>query len=231
MRKIQPSKVATLCEPVLKEYIGLPIKINPESTNPYEERYSLVSGQNDFNTPIIAISDRGNRRLRVFPLSLKKEIEEKFWIYFSIMFNVDVSNKRPEYSFNGVSLQVFRGIATDENKELLFRAEWDSKDEDENKTHPHPHWHIHFVKEKPPQYDDYLAYLEIKEEENSFFPDDEITTLNVVKEFNISKFHFAMGVTWYPVPNDKFQLEEASLKGWLSYTLKHIKEQLEYSAS
>lgn len=232
MSEISPSKISSFCESIIGQYIGVPIKISPESLNPYESRYSLVSGiKSDFTTPSIAFSDRGDRILKVFPLFLSRDIKDFFWIYFSIVFNVDNISKKAKYSFDGVSLQVFKGIATDENKQLLFRAEWDCKKD--NTIHPHPHWHIHFIKEQLPLKvtENFDAFLELADEETKDFLSFDTKPQKNTNEFNISKFHFAMGASWSPVPNDKFQLEEASLKGWLSYTLKHIKEQLEYAAS
>lgn len=234
MSEINPSKIATFCEPILKQFIGFPIKITPESSNDYERRYSLNSGINDdFTTPSIAISDRSNYPLKVFPLSLKSEIKENFWLHFSILFNVEVFQKKAKYLFDGVSIQVFRGISTDENKDLLFRAEWDTKSGEDNKIHPHPHWHIHFVKEKIPSKitENFEAFLELADYDTKGFLNEDKITQKTVKEFNISKFHFAMGATWTPNINDKHELTEKDLKSWLFYTLKHIKEQIEYAAS
>ena len=234
MSEIQPTKIATFCEPILSKYIGVPIKINPESSNPYEGHYSLISGiENDFTSPFIAISDRGNRRLKVFPLSLKNQVKEYFWLHFSIMFDVEKLNKKAKYSFEGVSLQIFRGIATDENKDLLFRAEWDCKSVEDNKIHPHPHWHIHFVKEKFPSKisENFEAFLELADENTKGFLDEINSKSTAMIEFNISKFHFAMGATWGSNSNDRHELNEQSLKSWLAYTLGHIKDQLEYAAS
>ena len=233
MSQINPSKVATFCEKIFNKYISIPVKIKPETDNPYEGRYSLNTPTNNYDSVSIAISDRGDRELKVFPiLSQNQNINGLFWIYYSITFKVVVSGKKANYVFDGVSIAIFRGLKTDMNKEMLFRAEWDCKSDKDNKIHPHPHWHIHFVKEKIPQKakEDFNAYLSLIHEGESDFLNNEDKTKEL-KEFDITKFHFAMGASWQPKRIDKLHLDESSLKNWLDYTLEHIKEQLEYAAS
>jgi hypothetical protein len=229
MSKIDPLKVATFCEVILSKYIGFKVNIKPET----DTRYSLNNPES-FDNISIAMSDRGERELKVFPLlCLNQSIKGLFWVYFSITFSkVNLSSKKYEFLFDGVSIAIFRGLKTDVNKEMLFRAEWDCKSDKDNKIHPHPHWHIHFVKEKIPQKakEDFNAYLNLIHEEEPDFLSNEDKTQEL-KEFDITKFHFAMGASWQPKRIDKLQLDENSLKSWLNYTLEHIKEQLEYAAS
>lgn len=234
MSEVSPSKVATFCELIFSKYIGFQVHIKPETDNKYESRYSL-NDPKSFDNLSIAISDRGERELKVFPfLSLNQSTDGLFWIYFSITYNVEVSSKKAKYLFDGVSIAIFRGLKTDVNKEMLFRAEWDCKSDKPNKkyNHPHPHWHIHFVKEKLPQKvaDNFEAFLDLIDAETTGLFIDE-SKPKEIKEFNISKFHFAMGASWDSEKKDNLQLNEISLKSWLNYTLKHIKEQLEYAAT
>lgn len=230
---IDPDKISTFCASIITKYLKYSVSMKKEPvSNSHEIHYSLSpSSTNDYNTPVIAISDRGERQLRVFPFLLEG-ITENFWIYFSITYNCDNKEKKRITQFKGVSLAIFRGTVTDENKEILFRAEWDSVKDINEKQHPHPHWHIHFVKEKLPSKvtEDFEAFLELASPETQGFLDNEYIP-KPQKDFNISRFHFAMGASWHPKRNDKHQLDEISLKHWLEYTLRHIKEQLEYATS
>lgn len=236
MSNIEPEKISNLCRDIIKQYIPsafLPIKIKPESDNIFEERYSLGYDNGNYKTPLYAQSDRGDRLVQIFPLAVSASIKETFWICFSIKFNVIRYGKtKANFTFDGVSICIFKGnIAADENKEMLFRAEWDCKSDKKNKIHPHPHWHIHFTKEKPLQNDDLFEFIKNEDSEINDFSLTESYKEKSIDKFNISKFHFAMGASWLPERSDKLQLDEKSLKGWLNYTLEHIKEQLEYAAS
>lgn len=223
LKSVNPSKVVTSCEQILIGILGKPVNILPESENPQEPRYTLnLKGFTYFGA-----TDRG-RTVKVVPF-----IIDNYWLHFSIQFKVEQrSGKKYDYFLDGVSIAVFYGEATDETKLLLFRAEWDNKEENETSiNHPQPHWHIHNTGSavNAEYVSDFNIFLGIKEEENLGF----MAELNPKVEFQPKKsdlagFHFVMSAGWmfgYPY---KHELTEINLKSWLKESILHIQEQLEY---
>ncbi|RZK43672.1 MAG: hypothetical protein EOO90_01905 [Pedobacter sp.] len=138
-----------------------------------------------------------------------------FWLFVEVKF----------LNPNGaiISLSVFQGHETDDNKVQLFRAEWDDY-ADGNLAHAQPHWHL-------------LTNKAIENTVNSFVeivPEIKDTFVEVLKEeknkgVDLSLFHFAMYGDW---PNNQSHIHridnENKLAQWFGGLLGHLKSELEY---
>jgi hypothetical protein len=216
-------KVIESCRKILAANIHKPVRIVPDSEQPYETRYSLnLDGYNS-----VGANDKG-RLVKVVPFC------QDYWLHFSIEFEFQPRSSKSYNSFlRGVALAIFYGSeATDNDKLLMFRAEWDNKNDDETRTNnPQPHWHFQNAESyvKAAYIADFNVFMGFKEEESVGFLEElgEIRPQPSSKPVNISGFHFAMSAGWIFGQPHKHILTEKSLKVWLDETLKHIKQQLE----
>ena len=226
MEFVNPKKIINSCQQILRESLRSQVEVSPESDNPQENRYSLnLQGFDSLGT-----TDRG-LAIKVVPFL------ENFWLHFSINFKVleNKSNtKRYDYIISGVSIAIFYGLATDQNKLLMFRAEWDNKTDDEiSVKHPQPHWHIHNVGDRIgiENISDFEVFLQIKEDTQPNFLDTlespEIKPYKY-KRTDISSFHFAMSASWFLGGSTNHDLTEQNLKIWLTEIVKHIRQQINY---
>lgn len=224
--EVNPKKIIISCQQILAETISDQAIILPESTDPQEARYFLnLKGFNTFGT-----TDR-DIPVSVVPFLIN------YWLHFSIQFKVyskGPGSKKYDYYLAGVSIAVFYGQATDEDKLLMFRAEWDNKEDDETSIiHPQPHWHIHNIGSsvKAGDISDFNTFLGMKQEEPPDFLEElapESEEILTSKIANLSGFHFAMSAGRIFGQPNKHVLTEANLKIWLKESITHISEQLKY---
>lgn len=174
---------------------------------------------------------------------------DDFWVYFEIKFSkrelesfskkderesyelkLQESNVKIEdayYNIN-VTLSVFQGDDSDDNKTQLFRAEWDNYDD--NLYHPQPHWQINPFKYDSKTYEGFEEFLRRKEEET--FETSLASGANRNELVKINKFHFAMSGQWAENRNHIHKINnESILLNWLDGMLGHIKEQLKFVKS
>jgi hypothetical protein len=223
---VDKEKVIESCRKILETNIHAPIRIVSDSGQPYEPRYSLnLEGYN-----FVGANDKG-RLVKVVPFC------QDYWLHFSLEFEFQPQSRSPkkyDCYLKGVALAIFYGSeATDEEKLLMFRAEWDNKGDGDTRTdNPQPHWHFQNADSyvKAVHVADFNAFMELKEEESTGFLEElgEIRPQSTPKSANISGFHFAMSAGWVFEQPHKHILTEKSLKVWLEKTLKHIKQQLEH---
>jgi hypothetical protein len=142
-----------------------------------------------------------------------------FWVYIEITFyQLDKDNINTFFT-----LSVFEGSDRDNNKNQLFRAEWDTYED--NQIHPQPHWHF-FSSSIIENL--FIEFSEIVEKEQSGFV--ELINDEKSKNINIDKMHFAMSAIWdknidghvHPIADDE------KLISWYKGLMSHIKNQLEY---
>lgn len=142
---------------------------------------------------------------------------DDFWISIEILFNLP--DKKTFNTF--FTLSVFQGESTDDIKNQLFRAEWDTYDN--NKEHPQPHWHFHSNRKIENIVNDFIDL--VNEEDIGF-----ASSLNEEKSkgINIEKIHFAMQAQWGQNKGHIHKIgEEATIINWFQGLLGHIKTQLE----
>jgi len=138
---------------------------------------------------------------------------DDFWLYIEIRFQkseTDIPN-------TFISLSVFQGNDSDNNKKQLLRAEWDNFDD--NDIHPQPHWHIYsdnsFEKTFVEMIDD-DSFADLLNEEKS-------------KGIDLKKIHFAMNGNWGTNGSHIHKIsDEDTIINWFQGLLGHIKSQLEY---
>ena len=173
---------------------------------------------------------------------------DDFWIYFEINFakipleslpkkeresyelklqESNIKIKNDYYNVN-VTLSVFQGEETDDNKTQLFRAEWDNYDD--NLFHPQPHWQINPFKYDIKTYETFEEWIGLEVEdgfESSL--EDKVKNNELIK---INKFHFAMSGQWADNRSHIHKINsELILLNWLNGMLGHIKEQLKFVKS
>ena len=202
-----------------------------------QRKYGLYVLSGDFLSKAISIIKNDRE-----PINVLKWFDD-FWIYFEIRFIpaditeyqenliTDVTENQENliqindkyYQIN-LSLSIFQGENSDLIKTQLFRAEWDNYDN--NVKHPQPHWHIYPFKYDYKTYQDFEAFIEIKDE-----PGFEKFIESKAKQelIDISNLHFAMNGQW-SINNGHIHVIEnvTILFNWLNGLLNHIKEQLEY---
>lgn len=189
--------------------------------------------------PSKAINNRDDVQERVNVIKLFDD----FWLYIEINFmkveietelregidKEDYLNRLSEsllkigkdYFETTITLSVFQGVAADDNKSQLFRAEWDNRLD--NGIHPQPHWHIcpdlRFIEsfnEFVEMIDEGSGFADIIEEEKS-------------KCIDLSGIHFAMNGQWSTQGGHIHRMtDENKIKYWFQGLLGHIKSQLEY---
>ncbi|MCA0232143.1 MAG: hypothetical protein LCH91_16865 [Bacteroidetes bacterium] len=221
---VNKEKVIQFCQQILADNIRKSVRIVLDFEQPYETRYSLnLDGYN-----FVGANDKG-RLVKVVPFY------RGYWLHFSIEFDLQSrSSKSYDYYLKGVALAIFYGSeATNEEKLLMFRAEWDNKNDEDTRTdNPQPHWHFQNADSyvKAEYVADFNVFMGFKEEESTGFLEEigEIRPQPTPKSVNISGFHFAMSAGWIFEQPHKHILTEKSLKVWLDKTLKHIKQQLEH---
>lgn len=209
-----------------------------------EATFSL--NQKNFNSFIIsgnyltkAINNYDNR---AEPINVLKWFDD-FWLYVEINFiKVEIEAKlrdainkedylsrlsesllriEKHYFETTITLSVFQGAASDDNKSQLFRAEWDNLLN--NGTHPQPHWHIcsdfRYIKS-------FENYVKMSDEGIAFV---DIINKEKSKYIDLSRIHFAMNGQWSTKGGHFHKIsDEDAIKYWFQGLLGHIKSQLEY---
>jgi hypothetical protein len=139
-----------------------------------------------------------------------------YWLFIEIKFH------HPKGVL--ITLSVFQGEETDNEKNQLFRIEWDDY-EDGSKNHAQPHWH-------------FLNNKSIENSVNSFAeiaPDEikdtwaEVLNEEKNKTIDLSKFHFAMNGDWNNTSvYIHTVINENSLAKWFGGLLAYVKTELKY---
>jgi hypothetical protein len=215
------------------------LKFELLSKNP--ERHIFTLTTKDLKSSSTATDDRHNRH-NVVPLLATKS--DTYWINISLtflpIFGKSQQKINPQsFQFLSISIRVFEErLMTDEKKQLLFRAEWDTLAKQNNHAQPRynhaqPHWHVYKsfqIRDLTPQTSDFESLIQPndvkdfgKETNNSLDNQDE-------NDWDSStKFHFAMSSQWHDGGTHKVVLDqEKLLYSWLVECVKYIKEQLQY---
>ncbi|MBJ2176482.1 hypothetical protein JBL43_19685 [Aureibaculum sp. A20] len=149
--------------------------------------------------------------------SIKEEINvikwfDVFWIYLEIAFV-------EKNTF--ISLSVFQGKQMDNEKNQLFRAEWDDYNND-NEKHPQPHWHITSNQSIENTFKEYTDTFE-----NEGFA--ELLQEEKTKIIDVNKIHFAMNGNWINDDNHIQSINDNSkIVKWFQGLFSHLRVQLEY---
>lgn len=148
---------------------------------------------------------------------------DRFWVYLQIKFiaNEYVENRKKRKDIHTyISMSIFEGDDNDNQKNQLFRAEWDDYNNSEE-SHSQPHWHITANQAIEKTFEEYSLlfdngdFINILQKEKS-------------KLFNVNKIHFAMNGNWQSDETHihKIDSEEKIVK-WLQGMLGHLRVELE----
>lgn len=146
---------------------------------------------------------------------------DDYWIFLELrsISNINENKNNIENHIN-ISLSVFQGDASDEEKYQLFRAEWDDFCNPEE-IHSQPHWHITSSQALEKMLVSYAIDFEKK---------DFIDLLENEKQrvFDVKKIHFAMNGNWSSSETNihKIDSEEKVLRWWFGI-LHHIRTELD----
>ena len=135
-----------------------------------------------------------------------------FWIYLEITFV-------EKNTF--ISLSVFQGEQNDNEKNQLFRAEWDDFNNDDEK-HPQPHWHITSNQSIENTFKEYTDTFE-----NEGFA--ELLKEEKTKIIDVNRIHFAMNGNWINEDTHIQSINDNSkIVKWFQGLFSHLRVQLEY---
>jgi hypothetical protein len=148
-----------------------------------------------------------------------------FWLFLEITFrmgNKEMKRKITLQTNTFISLSVFQGQDTDNEKYQLFRAEWDDYNNPGEK-HAQPHWHITSNQAIENTFEKYA---------DTFDKQDFLQLLEIDKQkvVDVKKIHFAMNGNWQAGTNHIHQIAgEQQIVNWLQGLLAHIRTELEAS--
>jgi hypothetical protein len=148
--------------------------------------------------------------------------------YFWLGGTLDLLYREGNYTIEQVSLVIFQGVATDEVKTPILRAEWDAIASDGRSKHAQPHWHVY---SSPLNNTIVLEYpkFSVETEVVDFSPEESTSLTGHVWERG-DRFHFAMASKWHLDGVDAHQelLEQEKLLKWLEGCVGYIRAQLIY---
>lgn len=209
---VSTSKIVNFCCEILKKHTySKDISISCDESDPcryFLQGEGLVYKKGTHNQPLPTII-----------------LNNGYLLYFGILFQkVDSSKPKNGYCIKGVTLQVFR------NDSLLFRAEWDNKDESETE-HPQPHWHIEptsLFEGHEISSEDKKTFIDLIQETTEGFSSfiEEKNIQNKI-DFEYERFHFAMSSCWHEGKKKcNIPLTEKNLINWLDNCMSNINYQL-----
>jgi hypothetical protein len=146
---------------------------------------------------------------------------DDFWFYLELKFIklLEENDFKPFFS-----LSVFEGSFTDNIKNQIFRAEWDSFYD--NNYHPQPHWHFYSNSVLDNLVNNFSSIL--NEDQSDFL---SLISEEKSPKININKMHFAMGAQWSNSIDGHISAihSEEEFINWYKGLLTHIRYQLAYA--
>jgi hypothetical protein len=164
----------------------------------------------------------------------------RYWLAVSLDFH-SPRGSRITY-LTHVSLLIFEGLATDQRKRPILRAEWDCKEDYLNDKHAQPHWHVYSsLVNREKEYSGSLAFDEV-DSAHDFSAQQASPAQDFLAEPDHGQaadqqawlggelFHFALAARWQlPISepqNEKLDL--LRLGNWIKRCLSYTLEQLIY---
>ena len=151
-------------------------------TNPEASHYVLTGTSSAYN----------RFPKRVEPVKVIKWFSN-FWLFLEITFMKNETEGRSNEFQITISLSVFQGDDSDDEKCQLFRAEWDDYNNPDEK-HAQPHWHITSNQAIENAFEKYAGLDPKRDSENESFL--ELLDDERKKVFDVKKIHFAMNADW-----------------------------------
>ncbi len=136
-----------------------------------------------------------------------------FWVYLDIKF---------ENNNTFISVSIFQGERKDNEKNQLFRAEWDDYNNPDEK-HPQPHWHITSNQAIE------NTFRELVEEDDEEGFAALILNEEKTKIIDVNKIHFAMNGNWVNNGSHVHSINDNDkIVKWFQGLFSNMKVQLEY---
>lgn len=217
--KLDPTKIIKSINQVLANFSLIrnreKLCIVPyHSVNTYRLQISDVNSE--------AYNDYGNTGESVKVLNWFSD----YWLFIEIIFGSPITEKKKQYfQAINISISIFQGNETDDDKIQLFRAEWDDYGENTSAQHPQPHWHFLSNNHRAVSTNNFEEFLQ--NQEQSF--EDTLIENNTVP-INLSKFHFAMIGDWVNSSTHTHSVDDESISKWFSGLFGYLKYELEYIA-
>lgn len=140
-----------------------------------------------------------------------------YWLFIEIRFSNPTAIL--------LTLSIFQGNESDDDKQQLFRAEWDDYG-DANLDHPQPHWHFLTNKAIEKTVVNFAEFMD-DEEINDTFKD--LLSEEKSKSIDLSGFHFAMNGDWTNTSVYQHRVkDETVLAKWLGGLMGYLKNELSY---
>lgn len=147
---------------------------------------------------------------------------DDIWFFIKISFMSDKENKK---LIPFISISFFQETGNDQ-KDQMFRAEWDNYLDCNTKKHPQPHWHITSTLAVEKSIEDLINENDENDPANIFAE----LIMNEKKDLlNIPAFHFAMGGDWIKDGNMITKLsDDDQIVLWMKYLFQHVRYEIEY---
>lgn len=155
-------------------------------------------------------------------------VQSKNGLFYWIGITVEFQFIAGYYYFREACIVIFEGMAADNMKQPILRAEW-AEHENSRSSHAQPHWHVYpsFINKN---------IVSLFDEEPLLADFDPVDDDNVSNEVTTpeweegSKFHFAMASKWHQEgKNAQVEIiDEKRLLNWLKGCVFYTKEQLLY---
>jgi hypothetical protein len=210
---------------------SISVRETKEITNPCRKMLSdLLEKKIDFSSPIPlarAVSEfslqgagatgASVERKRYSVLPLQNIGGELYWLGVILQVKFEAGF----FYLSAVSIIIVKGLAEDNNKTPILRAEWDCLKENLEQNHAQPHWHVYPSSILKDWDSDPVVELRLKQlEEFGEQPEEE----------NFPRFHFAMATKWHlgeQNPNvDPKDVD--SIAKWINFCIQYTLEQLTY---
>lgn len=210
---------------------SISVRETKEITNPCRKMLSSLLEKKNLNfSPIplarplseFALQGEGatgafveRRRYSVLPLPAIGN--ELYWLGVILQLKFEAGY----FYLSAISILIVKGLAEDNDKTAILRAEWDCLKENLEQKHAQPHWHI------------YPSSIIKNWDSNEIL---ELIT-NPLKEFGeqpekekFPRFHFAMATRWHlGEENPHAELKDVnSVIKWIEFCTKYTLEQLTF---
>jgi hypothetical protein len=200
--------------------------INKDCKNLFLNNFILKPNSGHYNISRYRIEGTSNALNRFeIPFDSVKVLNwfDDFWLFLEVKFislELIEGRKKSKQIHTYISLSIFQGKDSDDNKYQLFRAEWDDYNNVEEK-HSQPHWHITSNQAIERTFEEYS---------NNFDNGDFISLLEEEKQklFDVNKIHFAMNGNWQNGETHIHKInDEQQIVKWFQGILRHMRTELE----
>ena len=177
----------------------------------------LARGVSEFSLQGAGATGATIERKSYSVLPLREIGNELYWLGVILQVKFETGF----FYLSAVSIIIVKGLAEDNNKTPILRAEWDCLRDNLEQNHAQPHWHIYpssIIRDwdSDPIVELRLKQLEVFGEQ----PEEE----------KFPRFHFAMATKWHlGEQNPNVEPKDVdSIAKWISFCIQYTLEQLTF---